>query len=194
MISAEVLLRSLIGEPLPTTVRRRSNTVLSVESGHALVATSRSPQGRPVPVAWVQDALNRLGTGEAILTEDTSGEYRSAFLRAVLSAVPQVEIVDGAPPSVRLDPLAAVSTHVLAELERRLGMWADLLDQGGPNRVAPAVLRAAGIYGGASGVCGPTLRGLGVSAGRIVSRLGSCTRAGTTRTTFRTTLCSTTTR
>jgi len=41
---------------------------------------------------------------------------------------------------------------VRQELEHRRGMWASLLDAGGPDGVAPGVLRDLGIYGGAQGV------------------------------------------
>jgi hypothetical protein len=104
MIDAEVLLRSVIGEPL-STLRGKPNTVLSVDSGHAHVATSRSQQGSPVPVAWLQDVLDRLAAGDTVSAEATSGAFRSAFLRAALGVVPQVEILDTtSPPTIRVDP------------------------------------------------------------------------------------------
>jgi hypothetical protein len=157
VINAELLLRSLVGDAL-STVRGRPNSVLSVANGQALVATSRSPQGQPVPVVWLQDVLGRLGAGETIPVEATSGAFRSAFLRAVLVALPQVEILDTSPPTARVDPEANVNADVLAEFEHRLAMWANLLDEQGPARVAPALLRSLGIYGGASGVWTDTAR------------------------------------
>jgi hypothetical protein len=151
MIDAELLLRSVVGEQL-STVRGHPNTVLRLIDGEARVATSRSPQGQPVPIAWLQSVLDRLGAGETVAIEPAAVGYRSAFLGAVLRAVPQLELLDETPPRVRVDPAADVSPVVLAELERRLGMWADLRDAGGPTRVAPGVLRSLGIYGGASGI------------------------------------------
>ena len=44
------------------------------------------------------------------------------------------------------------STHAHQERQRRLNMWHGLLARGGPSGVAPALLRALGIYGGAQGV------------------------------------------
>jgi hypothetical protein len=161
VIRADVLLQSLIGEPL-TTVRAQPNTVLSVAGSDVLVATSRSPQGQPVPIAWVQAALDRLAVGETVSIRPSSVGYRSAFLGAVLRALPQIDVMDGSPPTARLDPAADVSDSVLAELERRLGMWADLLDQGGPERVAHGAVRSLGIYGGASGIWTDTTRTRGV--------------------------------
>jgi putative restriction endonuclease len=43
-------------------------------------------------------------------------------------------------------------SDVRRELEHRKGMWDSLLEAGGPNGVAPRVLRDVGIYGGAQGV------------------------------------------
>jgi putative restriction endonuclease len=100
----------------------------------------------------LQSVLDRIGGGETVEIEPGSVKYRSAFLGAVLGTLPQVELLDTSPPSARLDADADVSKAVLGEFERRLGMWADLLDQAGPERVAPAALRSLGIYGGASGV------------------------------------------
>jgi putative restriction endonuclease len=43
-------------------------------------------------------------------------------------------------------------SRIRQELEHRRGMWASLLDAGGPEGVAPGMLRDLGIYGGAQGV------------------------------------------
>ncbi|CAN5881529.1 hypothetical protein BH24ACT15_BH24ACT15_05280 [soil metagenome] len=150
MIDASIVLRSLVGQPL-VTLQGRRNTVLRVASGEAVVATSRSPQGRPVPVAWLQPVLDRIGVGETVTLDTASVGHRSSFLTAVLEALPQV-VVSGTPPSARLDPSVTVSDSVLRELERRLGMYAELLDRGGPNHVAPNILRNLRIYRGGSGV------------------------------------------
>jgi hypothetical protein len=42
------------------TLTGRPNTILGLEGDTVLVATTRSPTGQPVPIAWVQDALDRL--------------------------------------------------------------------------------------------------------------------------------------
>jgi hypothetical protein len=51
------------------------------------MATLRSPAGQPVPIKWVQDALDRLAAdGEMEIRVESVG-YRSAFIGAVLSAM-----------------------------------------------------------------------------------------------------------
>lgn len=61
-----------------------------------IVATTKSPAGRPVPVAWVQEALDRLAEeGEVVINVAAIG-YRSAFIGAVLSTIPGVVVGHGA--------------------------------------------------------------------------------------------------
>ena len=51
------------------------------------MATARSPTGQPVPIAWVQHALDRLAAdGEIEISVESVG-YRSAFIGAVLGAL-----------------------------------------------------------------------------------------------------------
>jgi hypothetical protein len=57
-----------------------------------------------VPIAWVQDALDRLDRDGEIEISVESVRYRSAFIGAVLLALPGVERVAGAaPPRLRLN-------------------------------------------------------------------------------------------
>src|SRR5690606_35524151 len=65
----------------------------------------------------------------------------------VLRALPVVEVTDSSPPRARRDPTCDTSPEVLAELERRLRMWADLLERGGPERVPPALVRELRLFG-----------------------------------------------
>ena len=56
-----------------------------------------------MPIAWVQDALDRLERDGEIEISVESVRYRSAFIGAVLLALPGVARVAGAvPPRVRL--------------------------------------------------------------------------------------------
>jgi hypothetical protein len=55
-----------------------------------------------VPIAWVVDALQRLLDGEEVEVSVPSLGYRSAFVGAVLLAVPGAALVGSAPPRVRL--------------------------------------------------------------------------------------------
>ena len=102
MTDARSLLLSLEGRQL-TTVTGRENRVLRLEGGDVIVWTTRSPAGQPVPIAWVEDALDRLERDGEIEISVGSVRYRSAFIGAVLLALPGVARVAGAvPPRLRL--------------------------------------------------------------------------------------------
>ena len=76
--------------------------MLRLEDDHAIVATSRSPGGQPVPVGWVQSGLERLvETGEIEVSVPSLG-YRSAFIGAVLLSLPGAVLVQATPPRIRL--------------------------------------------------------------------------------------------
>src|SRR5262245_49113956 len=98
---ARELLNSLVGEEI-TTVTGRPNRVLAVEDTTVIVATTRSPAGEPVPIAWVANALQRLLDGEEVEVSVPSLGYRSAFVGAALLKVPGATLVRSAPPRVRL--------------------------------------------------------------------------------------------
>jgi len=72
-------IRTLTGKP---------NTVLELRGDDAIVGTRKSPAGEPVPIDWVQDALDRLSTDGEIEISVKSVRYRSAFIGAVLSTLP----------------------------------------------------------------------------------------------------------
>jgi hypothetical protein len=101
MTDAQRVLRSLVGREL-RTVTGRPNRVLRLEGNQAVVATGRSPAGKPVPVEWVQDALDRLeANGEVEISVDSVG-HRSAFVGAVLRELPDSQVVAGSsPPRIR---------------------------------------------------------------------------------------------
>jgi hypothetical protein len=173
MIDAEIVLRSLIGEPLVTVRRGRPNTIVEVSGDSAVVVTSRSPTGQRVPVAWLQDVLDRLGRGETLSLDPNSGSnsigYRSSFLGAVLLTLPMIDVSDGSPPIAKLTPNYEAAPDVTAELELRLRMYADLVAGGGPERVAPGLLRSLGIYGGASGIWSDVARTRGIAGADAVT-------------------------
>jgi 5-methylcytosine-specific restriction protein A len=88
---ARELLAGLIGRPIQTISGAR-NQVLEVRADDVVVATVRSPRGQPVPIASVQDALDRIqATGELQIDPPTVG-YRSAFVGAVLRTLPNARI------------------------------------------------------------------------------------------------------
>ena len=58
-MNAREYLGSLVGQTIET-YRGRPNTVIRIEGSEVIVGTARSPAGTPVPIAWVQSALDRL--------------------------------------------------------------------------------------------------------------------------------------
>jgi len=168
MIDAGIVLQSLVGEPL-ATIRGRPNTIIEVTNGDAIVATSRSPLGQRVPVSWLQEVLDQLRSGETIVVGPASIGYRSSFLGAVLLTLPMIEVMDGSPPTARLDPAYTVQTNVIAELETRLRMYANLIARGGPAGVSPGLLRELRIYGGAGGVWNDVSRTRGIGGAASVT-------------------------
>ena len=101
-MDARGLLESLVGRRLQT-VTGRENRVLGCDAETVRVWTARSPSGQPVPIAWVQDALDRLERDREIEISVQSVGHRSAFIGAVLQEVPGAEVVRSAsPPNIRL--------------------------------------------------------------------------------------------
>jgi hypothetical protein len=86
-VDARSHLRSLFGRTIPT-LTGRPNTILDVRSEDVIVATDRSPQGQPVPLEWIQTAIDRLQRdGEIDINVESVG-HRSAFVGAVLPTLP----------------------------------------------------------------------------------------------------------
>jgi hypothetical protein len=106
-MDARALAESLIGQQIPT-VTGRVNTILGIAGDDVLVATGRSPEGQPVPVAWVQSGLDRLlDAGEIEISVPSLG-HRSSFIGAILLKFPGAVLVPGTPPRIQLaDPVTA---------------------------------------------------------------------------------------
>jgi hypothetical protein len=60
MSDARELLIGLTGRPIRTVTRSKPNKILRLDGDTVVVATDRSPSGRPVPIAWVQQAIDAL--------------------------------------------------------------------------------------------------------------------------------------
>ena len=86
-LDARSHLASLVGTTIQT-LSGASNTVLRLQGNEVIVATARSPQGQPVPIAWVQAALERLRRDGEVEISVASVGYRSAFVGAALAALP----------------------------------------------------------------------------------------------------------
>jgi hypothetical protein len=100
LIDARVLLADLVGKTIPT-IAGRPNTILRIAGDDVIVGTRKSPSGQPVPIAWVQDALDRLvRDGEIEISVESVG-YRSAFIGAVLAVLPGA-VASRKPRSVQL--------------------------------------------------------------------------------------------
>jgi hypothetical protein len=101
-VNARTYLNGLVGEEIKT-ITGRPNRVLGLSGGDVVVATARSPAGQPVPIKWIQRAMDRLEQdGEITIDVETVG-YRSAFIGAVLSTLPGVVMLPTSPPRIRLD-------------------------------------------------------------------------------------------
>jgi hypothetical protein len=86
--------RGLAGRTIPT-LTGRSNRILRVEGDRVIVGTGRSPEGRPVEIAWLQEAADALyARGELRIDVATVG-HRSAFVGAVLAALPGTRALVG---------------------------------------------------------------------------------------------------
>lgn len=99
--NARTYLGGLVGKKLATITQGRTNVVLEVRADEVLVATRRSPQGRPVRIREIESAFRRLShDGELEISVQSVG-YRSAFIGAVLASLPGVEVATR-PRRVRL--------------------------------------------------------------------------------------------
>ncbi len=81
------MLKPLLGLTIPT-MTGRSNRVIAIRGNDVIVATAKSPTGRPVPIEWIQDALDRLERDGDLEISVASVGYRSAFVGAVLQTLP----------------------------------------------------------------------------------------------------------
>jgi hypothetical protein len=85
-VDAQQVLQPLVGTTIPT-LTGRPNRVLAIRGQDVIVATAKSPEGKPVPIAWIQDALDRLVRDGEIEISVPSVGYRSAFMGAVLATI-----------------------------------------------------------------------------------------------------------
>lgn len=95
------VLVGLVGQTIWTMDRRKPNRILEVSADRALVATGQSPDGKPVKIAELQDAADRLyRDGELGISVRNVG-YRSAFVGAVLATLPDT-VAELRPRRIRL--------------------------------------------------------------------------------------------
>lgn len=114
-IDARAYLASLVGQVIPT-MTGRPNRVLRLSRDEVVVATDRSPGGQPVPIEWIQTAMDRLEELGEIEINVRSVGYRSAFVGAVLLTLPGVEgVLD--PRRVRLADATSTGGGGSADLD-----------------------------------------------------------------------------
>ena len=102
MISARAHLESLVGSDVYTLTKRRPNRILWIEHDEVVVSTGKSPSGQPVPIAWVQVAIDVLERdGEVEVTVEALG-HRGAFVGAVLATLPGTTVEPTTPRRVSL--------------------------------------------------------------------------------------------
>jgi hypothetical protein len=84
----------LVGETI-STLGGRPNTILRIEGDDVFVGTQKSPQGQPVPIKSVQEAIDQLVEEGELAIEVTTVGYRSAFIGAVLATLPGAVVAEG---------------------------------------------------------------------------------------------------
>ena len=103
MIDARTHLQSLIGQEIRTLSHNQPNRVLSLEGDDVIVGTTKSPDGAPVPIKWVQDGIDVLvRDGELVIDVETLGHRRSSFVGAVLATLPGAVVRSTTPRRVAL--------------------------------------------------------------------------------------------
>lgn len=101
-LDVEAHLRSLVGQEIRTLTEQRPNRILRIEGDEVIVGTNKSPDGRPVPIEWLQDAIDLLvREGEVAVDVETLG-HRGAFIGALLATLPGAIVRPTTPRRVAL--------------------------------------------------------------------------------------------
>jgi hypothetical protein len=97
-------LQSLVDQEIYTLTNRQPNRILGLIGDEVIVATGKSPNGRAVPIQWVQDGINLLlAEGEISVDVATLG-HRGAFVGAVLATLPGVVVRPTVPRRIARTP------------------------------------------------------------------------------------------
>jgi hypothetical protein len=101
MIDARAHVESLVGQTVYTLTGSRPNHILEIRGEDVMVATRKSPAGRPVPMSMIQDGVDALvDRGEVEVTVEDLG-HRGAFVGAVLATLPGVSVEPSTPRRLR---------------------------------------------------------------------------------------------
>jgi hypothetical protein len=103
LIDARTHLQGLVGQEIRTLSRNQPNRVLSLKGDDVIVGTTKSPDGAPVPIKWVQDGIDVLvRDGELVIDVETLGHRRSSFVGAVLATLPGAVVRSTTPRRIEL--------------------------------------------------------------------------------------------
>ena len=102
MIDARAHLWSLVGAEIRTLTDGRPNRILRIDGDEVIVGTQRSPDGRSVPIQWLQDAVDQLESKGEISVDVETLRYRSAFIGAFLATLPGARVLPTTPRRVTL--------------------------------------------------------------------------------------------
>jgi hypothetical protein len=131
-VDARAYLERLVGQTIPT-ITGKPNTIVAVRGDDVFVRTqdTANPEvGEPVPLQWVQDAVNTLYANGRIGINTTEATHRSAFIGAVLSTLPgavglrrpaRIELVAREDEPSTLPELEAARTYTWEELAAAFG-------------------------------------------------------------------------
>ena len=102
MIDARSHLQTLIGQEIRTLTSGKPNRILRIDGSDVIVGTGKSPDGRPVPIEWLQNAADLLEEkGEVAVDVETLG-HRGTFVGAFLATLPGVVVRSTTPRRVAL--------------------------------------------------------------------------------------------
>jgi hypothetical protein len=101
-MDARAHLESLVGTEIYTLTNRQPNRILGVVGDEVIVATEKSPNGRAVPVQWVQDGIDLLASGDEVTVDVETLGHRGAFVGAVLATLPGAVVLATTPRRIRI--------------------------------------------------------------------------------------------
>jgi hypothetical protein len=93
---------SLLGRDVHTLTDSKPNRILRLDGEDVIVGTMKSPDGRPVPIQWLQDAVDQLESKGEISVDVETLRYRSAFIGAFLATLPGARVLPTTPRRVTL--------------------------------------------------------------------------------------------
>jgi hypothetical protein len=126
-------LRSLVGTTI-RTLTGQPNRIIEVRSNEVIVGTGRSPEGQPVPIEWVQTAMDRLyRDGEVDIDVESVG-YRSAFVGAVLATLPGTRMETNPPRVLLAGPPTGPAWREPPEVQDAIDVVTELAGRGPARR------------------------------------------------------------